>query len=162
MIQAEIQTLYSPIVRDATVYESTAIYDLIKPHVNAGILLPRSEKEILIDIRKFIVVDENGAIAGCGALEIYTETLCEIRSLVVSSKYEMKGYGNLLVHSLVDKASSLGLVRVIALTYKPDFFHKLGFKTVPKTRFPEKIQKDCYKCCKFNSCDEIAVLKELT
>jgi amino-acid N-acetyltransferase len=49
----------------------------------------------------------------------------------------------------------------MALTYVPEFFHKLGFRTVPKDMLPEKVWGVCVKCYKYNNCDEIAVLLEV-
>ena len=49
----------------------------------------------------------------------------------------------------------------MALTYVPEFFHKLEFRTVPKESLPEKVWGICVKCYKFNNCDETAVLLEL-
>ena len=62
---------------------------------------------------------------------------------------------------LLKRARGLGLARVMALTYVPEFFHRLGFVTVPKHSLPEKVWGICVKCYKFHNCDEIAVLKQL-
>jgi len=84
-----------------------------------------------------------------------------VRSLVVDDAYKGKGFGRVLVERLLDEARNIGLRRIMALTYVPEFFHKLGFRTVPKDTLPEKVWSVCVKCYKFNSCDEIAVLTEL-
>jgi len=41
------------------------------------------------------------------------------------------------------------------------FFHKQGYRTVPKELFPLKVWSDCRACPKLHACDEIAVVKEL-
>ena len=68
----------------------------------------------------------------CGALEIFTEDLGEVRSLVVDDAWKGKGLGRKLVEQLIHEARAIGLKRLMALTYVPEFFHKLGFKTVAK------------------------------
>ena len=98
----------------------------------------------------------------CGALEIFTEDLGEVRSLVVDDIWKGKGLGRKLVEQLIHEARAIGLKRLMALTYVPEFFHKLGFETVPKDTLPEKVWSVCIKCYKYNHCDEIAVLKRLT
>ena len=47
--------------------------------------------------------------------------------------------------------------RVFALTVQERFFHRLGFRTVPMTEFPEKIARDCQGCARRATCAEIAV-----
>jgi amino-acid N-acetyltransferase len=103
----------------------------------------------------------NRRVVACGALEIFTESLGEIRSLVVADAFKSQGLGKLLVLRLIEEASAIGLKRLMALTYVPDFFHKIGFVTVPKETLPEKVWSVCVKCYKYNHCDEIAVLLEL-
>ena len=49
----------------------------------------------------------------------------------------------------------------MALTYVPDFFDKLGFKTTAMDTLPEKVFGVCVTCPKFNHCDEIAMVKSL-
>ena len=149
------------VVRDATMEDINSIYELIKSYSNRDILLPRSRADICDNLMKFNVIDYNSEIIACGALEIFTAELCEIRSLVVAEHLKRYGFGRILVQELINKAQALGLKRIMALTYVPKFFHSLGFRTVPKEIFPEKVWGVCAKCCKFNDCDEIAVVKEM-
>ncbi len=95
------------------------------------------------------------------SLEIFTENLGEVRSLVVAENFKGRGLGHLLVKRIVTEARTIGLSRLMALTYAPGFFHKLGFRTVSKGSLPEKVWGACVKCYKFNNCDETAVLLEL-
>ncbi len=62
---------------------------------------------------------------------------------------------------IIAEAKSIGLKRLMALTYVPVFFHKLGFRTVPKNTLPEKVWSVCIKWYKFNHCDETAVLLDI-
>ena len=151
-----------PAIRAAIAQDIDGIYALMKDYVAQGVLLPRSKSDICDNLMKFIVIEIDGVIVACGALEIFNANLCEIRSLVVAENQKRHGFGQILVDELINKAKSLGLKRIMALTYVPRFFHKSGFRTVPKEIFPEKVWGVCFKCCKFNDCDEIAVLKELS
>jgi len=100
-------------------------------------------------------------VIACGSLENFTQELAEIRSLMVSSEIKQKGLGSKIVSELIAMARKRKVERLMALTYVPAFFHKIGFKTVDKAIFPEKIWGICVNCYKFDNCDEIAVLLEL-
>ena len=157
----QVQLLNLPIVRDASAQDIDCIYGLMSNYVSRGVLLPRSKLDICDNLMKFVVLEEDGDVVGCGSLELFNQNLCEIRSLVVAPDKKRSGYGRILVDELIAKARLLGLKRVMALTYVPGFFHKAGFRTVSKVIFPEKVWGVCFKCHKFNDCDEIAVVKEL-
>ena len=43
----------------------------------------------------------------------------------------------------------------------PVFFGKVGFNEIERGELPLKAWKDCLRCPKFHSCDEIAVLRVL-
>ena len=161
-----IQTLRKPEpeqrVRDATVDDVDAIHSMMESYTANGVLLPRSKDEIRDSLMKFSVIEYDNETVGCAALEIFTSELCEVRSLVVADHMSRSGFGRILVEELIEKARTLGLKRIMALTYVPEFFHRLGFRTVPKEIFPEKVWGVCIWCHKFNDCDEIAVTKDLT
>lgn len=127
-----------------------------------GNLLPRPINELYRRLRDFYVVDYAGEIVACGALEIFTDSLAEVRSLVVEEKHKQQGYGRMLVERIVEETQSLGLKKLMALTYVPDFFHKMGFATVDKHTLPEKIWGICSKCYKYQDCDETAVVREFS
>jgi N-acetylglutamate synthase (EC 2.3.1.1) len=65
------------------------------------------------------------------------------------------------MEALENKAASLAIERLIALTYVPIFFHKLGYKTIDRSLLPEKIWRICIRCPKFFLCDEVAVVKDI-
>ena len=148
-------------IRPAAIGDVTTILHLLEIYSAQGNLLPRTMNELYRHLRDFFVVEVNGKLAACGALEIFTEDLGEVRSLVVDDAFKGRGLGKALVERLAEEARVIGLKRLMALTYVPEFFHKLGFQTVPKDTLPEKVWSVCVKCYKFNHCDEIAVLLEL-
>lgn len=150
-----------PTVRPAAIRDVPQIHYLLEGYANQGNLLPRTMSELYRHLRDFFVLELDGAITACGALEIFTENLGEVRSLVVAQDYKGRGLGQLLVKRIISEAQAIGLRRLMALTYAPGFFHKLGFKTISKGTLPEKVWWVCVKCYKYNNCDEIAVLLEL-
>jgi amino-acid N-acetyltransferase len=148
-------------VRPAAIHDVPEIHHLLEIYSAQGNLLPRSMSEMYRHLRDFFVIEVNGHVAACAALEIFTENLGEVRSLVVADEFKGKGFGRMLVERVAEEARTIELKRLMALTYVAPFFHKLGFKTVPKETLPEKVWSVCVKCYKFNSCDETAVLLEL-
>ncbi|MHB1585881.1 MAG: N-acetyltransferase [Acidiferrobacteraceae bacterium] len=150
-----------PTIRVAGTRDVPYMHELIESHSRAGNLLPRSMGELYRHLRDFFVIDLAGEIAAIGALEIFTEDLGEVRSLVVSESHARKGFGTLLVQRIIGEAAAIGLRRLMALTYAPEFFHRLGFKTVSIDTLPEKVWNVCLKCYKYHNCDETAVLLEL-
>lgn len=148
-------------VRPAAIADVPDIYHLLEIYAGQGNLLPRTMNELYRHLRDFFVIAVDDRVVACGALEIFTEDLGEIRSLVVAETHKGVGFGKMLVDHIIMEAQRLGLRRLMALTYVPQFFHKLGFRTVPKGVLPEKVWGVCVKCYKFNDCDETAVLLEL-
>ena len=44
--------------------------------------------------------------------------------------------GRKIVHKLQKNAEELGIAKVFALSFKPEFFIKLGYKVIPKETLP--------------------------
>jgi len=150
-----------PVIRQAAIGDVPTIHHLLEIYAAKGNLLPRTFSELYRHLRDFFVIEVDGQVVACAALEIFTEDLGEVRSLVVDEAHERRGLGRRLVERIIDEARTIGLRRLMALTYVPPFFHKLGFKTVAMDTLPEKVWGVCVKCYKYNSCDETAVVVEL-
>jgi amino-acid N-acetyltransferase len=148
-------------VRPATVDDVPVIYALLRDYAAQGNLLPRSEDEIYHQLRDFFVIGQPGQPLACGALETFTAELGEVRSLMVAPAHLRQGHGQRIVGHIIGQARDQGLSRLMALTYVPGFFHNLGFRTVPKDTLPEKVWGVCVRCYRFQSCDEIAVVRKL-
>ena len=154
-------TSATPVIRAAAIGDVPTIFHLLEIYASKGNLLPRTFSELYRHLRDFFVIEIDGNVVACGALEIFTEDLGEVRSLVVDETHEGCGLGRMLVNRITDEARTIGLNRLMALTYVPTFFHKLGFQTVAMDTLPEKVWGVCVKCYKYNQCDETAVLREL-
>ncbi len=150
-------------IRKARITDVREIQKLIEYAAKKGEMLPRSLAELYDNLRDYYVFpeEEHEVIIGTCAMHICWEDLAEVRSLVVKEDYRRRGIGSKLVEACLSEAISLGLYRIFALTYQPDFFRRHGFKVVDKASLPHKIWADCLKCVKFPECDEIAVLLEV-
>ncbi len=155
-------TSVSTRVRKAGMQDIQAILDLINAYAADGVMLPRTEFELSENIRDFSCAFDGPVLLGCAALHFYTPTSGEVRSLAVSPAATSLGVGRALVDALEEEARANGLVSLFAFTYVPGFFAKLGFAEVERGELPLKVWKDCLRCPKFQHCDEIAVLKQLS
>ncbi len=149
------------ILRKATVSDAKTIHRIINKYAENREMLPRALNIIYETIRDFYIYEENGSFIGCVALHIDWEDLAEVRSLAISKEYTGKGIGTKLVQKCIEEAQELGVKKLFALTYKPEFFKKLGFKEIEKSTLPHKIWTDCINCPKFPECDESALILEL-
>lgn len=146
-------------VRKALVPEIKQVHLLINEFARHYEMLPRSLSDLYSHARDIFVFEKNNEILGVCALHVLWEDLAEIRSLAVKEKYQGKGIGEALVKRCVSEAEKLGVPKVFALTYVPEFFKKLGFDEVRRSRLPKRIWGDCINCHKFPDCDEHAMIK---
>lgn len=124
-------------------------------------MLPLSLSDLYDNIRAFYVFEKKGKINGCGALHISWDKLGEIRSLAVQKSRQKKGIGKKIVKMCLREAKELGLEKVFVLTYKPEYFKRLGFKEIDKYQLPHKVWRDCVKCVHFPDCKEDALIKNI-
>ena len=144
-------------IRHARISDAREIHKLLLVYANDGQLLGRSLANIYDSLRDFYVYEEDGEILGIGALAICWENLAEVRSLAVVAGQQGKGIGRKIVESCLKEATELGINRVFALTYQPDFFKLLGFSDIEKSELPQKVWGVCINCVKFPDCDEFAL-----
>lgn len=149
-------------VRRARVGDAVEIQRLITAFAHRDEMLHRSLGEVYENIRDFYVaLDETGKIVGCGALHVCWSHLAEVKSLAVDERCQGRGYGKQIVLACLEEARELGLKTVFALTYKPGFFERIGFRVVDKSTLPHKVWNECIRCPKFVGCTEIAVVYDL-
>ncbi len=146
-------------VRKARLDDVPVILNLINEFAEQGEMLFRAPPELYEHLRDFFVIERDGAIVGCCALEIMSRDLAEIKSLSVRPDQQRQGGGRELVQACIAEASELGLGRVFALTRSQEFFERIGFHVVDRETLPHKIWDDCLRCPRQDECDEIAVLR---
>ena len=148
-------------IRKARIKDIKQIQELISCFAKQDVMLPRALNELYECIRDFWVYEDKGKLAGCAALHISWDDLAEIKSLAVAKNNQGKGIGRDLVLACLQEAKIMGAKKIFVLTYKPEFFKKLGFKKIQHAALPHKIWAECINCCKFPNCQEIALLKNL-
>jgi len=145
----------------ASIADARQVHDLVNAFAQRGDMLPRTMGEVYENLRDFYVVRDSDQVLGCVALHIVWEDLAEVKSLAVRQEHQSRGLGALLVDACVREARALGLKTLFALTYRPDFFAKLGFRQADVMTLPRKVWNECYRCPKFPSCNEIAMVLDL-
>ncbi|MEW6215283.1 MAG: N-acetyltransferase [Nitrospirota bacterium] len=145
-------------IRKAKIADLKRVHKLINDFAKREEMIPRSLNELYENLRDFVICEDNGNICGVCALHIMWEDLAEIRSLAVDKRYQKIGIGKNLVKQCLKEARVLGVKRVFALTYHPEFFKKIGFVDIYKSSLPQKIWGDCLRCPRFPECDEHAVI----
>jgi amino-acid N-acetyltransferase len=148
-------------IEKARIGDPPQIVALVNEYADRQLMLPRSLNDIYESLRDFFVCRLEGRVVGCAALHVSWSGLGEIRSLAVGEEHTGEGIGQRLVQSCLDEAEELGMHRVFALTYIPEFFERFGFERYPKDELPHKVWADCLNCPKFPDCDEIAMILDL-
>jgi amino-acid N-acetyltransferase len=148
-------------VRNAVLADVAQIETLINGFADKQLMLHKTTVQLARTFREFVVaLDSSGRLLGCAALRVYTPQLAELASLAVDESAHGMGVGRKLVAAVEAEAAIHGIGTVFALTLQDVFFHKQGYRTVPKEMFPLKVWADCRGCAKLEKCDEIAVVKE--
>ena len=136
--------------------------ELVRPEVESGVILERSNDEVATNIRSYTLAYAGEELIGFTALHIHTIELAEIRSLIIKDGFRGQRIGEQLVFKALEEGRELGLKRVLSLTYKQSFFERIGFVEIPKESLPEhKIWADCIKCKHFPICNEVSLIKQL-
>ncbi len=149
--------------RDRTKIEKAKVADVPEMHrlvnyfAQRDEMLPRPLSELYENVRDFYVARQNGKVVACVALHISWSDLAEIKALAVDQKKQKGRIGSSLVKACIREARQLGMPTVFCLTYKPEFFEKLGFQRVAMEQLPRKVWGECQRCAKFPHCDEIAL-----
>lgn len=148
-------------VQPASLADAETIHQLVTFWADKGDMLHRPLGEVFESIRDFKIAREGGTVMGCAALHILGADIAEVRSLAVREDAQRGGVGAALVASCVEEARALGIERVFALTYRPGFFEKQGFRVADVMEFPQKVWSECVRCPFFTNCKEVAVVMDL-
>jgi len=128
-------------LRPATVDDVGAIVQLIEPLEADGTLVPRGRAVIERDVEQFTVLEHDGVIYGCVALNPYLEEgMAEMACLIVHPEWQGSGEGEMLLRHTESKARAMGAKRLFVLTTRTShWFIKRGFvqggvSDLPKAR----------------------------
>jgi len=148
-------------LRKAKIPDVPQIYKLINFYANKRLMLPRALSEIYEHLQEFFVIEYKKKIIGCVALHVTWEDLAEIKSLAISPKFRKKGLGSKLLKRCHKEAKQLGVKRIFALSFVPEFFKKHKYRVVKRDTLPHKIWMECVKCPYFPNCKEVPLIREI-
>lgn len=154
-----------PRIREAGFADGVAIFRQIKAHPDA--LVPRPLGDIVANIDRFWVAeDRDGRIVGTITWAVWPDPdaegtpSVEIQSLSVSEEWRGRGLGRRLVETAVGRIRALNAKQIVVLTFRPEFFAKLGFEPVSKEQLMYKMFNGCMHCTRYASpltCPEVAM-----
>jgi N-acetylglutamate synthase-like GNAT family acetyltransferase len=148
--------------RPARPMDVPAIVSLINEYAARGVMLPKSPDAVALGLDDFIVAaDQTGRLLGCAAIREYSPSVAEVGSVAVVARAHGTGIGGELVRRVEELAACRGVNHLVALTMTPRFFQSLGYDVVEKSRYPEKIARDCNGCARRFDCPEICVARHL-
>ncbi|CAI0406382.1 unnamed protein product [Linum tenue] len=119
------------------------IKQIIQPLQEAGVLVRRTDEELLKSLDSYYVVEREGQIIACAALFPFFEDKCaEVAAIAVSSDCRGQGQGDKLLDYMEKKASSLGVETLFLLTTRTaDWFKRRGFSECSIDLIPERRRK---------------------
>jgi amino-acid N-acetyltransferase len=104
-----------------------------------GVLIRRTENDLLAKLADFAVYEIDGVVHACGALHDYGELQAEIAAIATNPVYQHLSMGRKILLFLVEKAAKLGMKRVFVLTTRTlDWFEQLGFVSADVESLPAK------------------------
>ncbi len=118
------------------------IIELMQPFVQEGRLLERSYETINNSIDDFVVIENHNEIIASAGLRLYKEeNIGEIYALVVNKNFHNSDTSSKLMELLIQKASSLNLKSIFALSkYGGRFFFRFDFFESELSSLPESRQ----------------------
>lgn len=149
------------VIRQARITDVPQIAELLEEYARRGLVLPRPIGALYRHVREFLVAVEGDRVVGCGALRLYSPDLAEVGALAVAEDCQGKKIGRRIVEALVEEARAFGVRRVFAMTLQEPFFNRLGFRTVPMTDVPEKIEADRQEGIDRAKCMKATVVRDL-
>lgn len=126
-------------IRAMTMNDISDVLRMMRPLVDRGILLPRTESQLEGILQDFIVFEVDDSVHACAALHEFPEKVGEIAGIAVDEHFLHLGVGPKLVDYLCERARRRGLSSVFVLTTQTaDWFQKLGFIEADPAALPEK------------------------
>jgi amino-acid N-acetyltransferase len=117
---------------------------LMQPLMEEGILVKRTENDLMARHADFVVYAIDDVVHACGALHDFGEGQGEIAAIATNPVYSHLSMGRKIVSYLLEKAERSGMTRVFVLTTRTtDWFEQLGFVETDLESLPAK-KRDTY------------------
>ena len=119
-----------------------SVLAIMRPNVECGKLLPRTEEQIAATLEDYIVYELDGGVHACAALHFYDDGQAEIAAVAVDENYAHMGIGPKMIDTLIDQAGEGGAQSIFIMTTQTaDWFERLGFEESDLSTIPEERRK---------------------
>jgi amino-acid N-acetyltransferase len=116
-------------LRPATIDDIPDMLRIMQDYIEKGLLLSRTQDDILDKLTDYTIYSVDNAIHGCGALHLFEDGQAEVAAIAVGANYRKSGVGEVVVRHLIEKARQQKLRQVFLLTTQAaDWFYQLGFR----------------------------------
>jgi amino-acid N-acetyltransferase len=144
-------------LRKPNVSDVNAMHQMMVPHVVNEALLPRSPRQIVENLRDYVIAEEHGRIVGLASLSLVECHLAELGAVVCENPELLER----LVKVALDEARTVGVKRVFVLAPEAEAYEALGFKQVEIQTLPEKRDRQCLSCPRLPRCRQVPLVYEI-
>lgn len=119
-----------------------SVLAIMKPFIESGKLLTRTETQIADTLEDYIVYEIDGGVHACAALHFYDDGQAEIAAVAVDENYAHMGIGPKLMDNLIEQAMEGQATSIFIMTTQTaDWFEQLGFEEDVIESLPEARRK---------------------
>ncbi|MBR1638035.1 MAG: amino-acid N-acetyltransferase [Treponema sp.] len=105
-----------------------SVLAVMRPFVESGKLLERTEADLFARLSDFVVYELDGGVHACAALHLYEDGQAEIAAVAVDDAFAHMGIGPKLIDQLIKNAREKKVSSIFIMTTQAaDWFEKLGF-----------------------------------
>lgn len=132
-------------VRLATVADIPGLLELIYPLEQQGILVKRSREQLEMEITRYTIIDHDGVVIACAALNPYPEeNMAEMACVAVHPDYRNSSRGDILLEAIQKRAKELHISKLFVLTTRTvHWFQERGFQPADVDSLP-KYKRETY------------------
>ncbi|NDV13613.1 amino-acid N-acetyltransferase [Crenobacter caeni] len=125
-------------VRAARDTDLDALVALTAPLIDCGKLVARGRAELARSLEHYFVLEHDGQAAGCVALHPFpADGMAELACLAVGTRWQRRGFGDLLLDHVEHAARDAGLSRLFVLTTQTaQWFVERGFTEASPAALP--------------------------
>ena len=116
-----------------------SVLSIMRPFIETGKLLPRSEEQLAADLADYVVFELDGGVHACASLHFYEDGQAEIAAVAVDENYAHMGIGPKLMDNLIEQATEADASSIFIMTTQTaDWFEQLGFEEDKIDSIPEE------------------------
>jgi amino-acid N-acetyltransferase len=129
-------------IRAMTQTDIPSVLGIMRPFVEKGNLLERTEAQLAGQLSDFVVYEIDGGVHACAALHFYDDGQAEIAAVAVDENDAHRGIGPKLMDNLIEQAVQAEATSIFIMTTQTaDWFENLGFEESDLTTIPEERRK---------------------